>query len=134
MVAQFPDVTAVIYNYFVINGQKYPGQITISGTSGEEGTFAAAFIDTVKAIIADVDESTVVVYEPREVSGGFSKSGGGGGGSPAASTPSDPLPPASGQICAIHNVAWTQKNGKFGTFESCPEKNTDGSWCRWKPQ
>ena len=130
MVAQFPEVTAVIYNYFVINGQKYPGQITISGTSGEEGTFAAAFIDTVKAIIADVDESTVVVYEPREVSGGFKSSG----GSPAASDPPATLPPASGQICAIHNVAWTQKNGKFGTFESCPEKNADNSWCRWKPQ
>ncbi len=36
-------------------------------------------------------------------------------------------------VCQIHQVPMTQVNGKKGAFWSCHEKNSDGSWCSYRP-
>lgn len=124
----YPEVRVVLYYYVIAGGKKFPGQVEIAGTAGTDGTFSKAFVDTMSEFLAEPDENTLVTFEPREI---------GGGGFKAASTPSSQpqaAVAATGQLCAIHNVAFTVKSGKYGSFESCPEKNTDGSWCKWKPQ
>jgi hypothetical protein len=47
---------------------------------------------------------------------------------------------ASNPICAIHNtpMVWregtTKQTGKHYAFWTCPQKNTDGSFCKYKPE
>jgi hypothetical protein len=36
-------------------------------------------------------------------------------------------------ICAIHQLPMNLMHGKRGTFWSCHEKNSGGSWCTFKP-
>jgi hypothetical protein len=36
-------------------------------------------------------------------------------------------------ICAVHQLPMKLVHGKRGPFWSCHEKNSDGSWCRYKP-
>ena len=36
-------------------------------------------------------------------------------------------------ICAVHQKAMVQQQGRRGAFWSCHEKNADGSWCTYKP-
>ena len=35
--------------------------------------------------------------------------------------------------CAVHRLPMVRMNGKRGPFWSCHEKNSDGSWCSYKP-
>lgn len=35
--------------------------------------------------------------------------------------------------CAIHFVPMAKVQGKHGPFWSCHQKNTDGSWCQYRP-
>jgi hypothetical protein len=43
--------------------------------------------------------------------------------------PDDAEPP----VCAIHMVPMVLMHGRRGDFWSCHEKNSDGSWCTYKP-
>lgn len=36
--------------------------------------------------------------------------------------------------CAIHKTPMAKRQGKNGTFWSCPHKLDDGSWCPYKPE
>ena len=49
---------------------------------------------------------------------------------PAATAMVSPEPPP---ICGIHHLPMVQVNGRKGAFWSCHEKNSDGSWCTYKP-
>src|SRR4051794_28110883 len=49
----------------------------------------------------------------------------------AAFAPSEPLQQTP--VCAIHHQPMKMMHGKRGTFWSCHEKNSDGSWCSYKP-
>ena len=37
-------------------------------------------------------------------------------------------------ICAVHQVPIVKQRGKYGTFWSCHERNTDGNFCSYKPE
>src|SRR4051794_29797101 len=41
---------------------------------------------------------------------------------------------ARAPICGIHGTPMKRMNGKRGPFWSCHEKNTDGSWCSYRPR
>jgi hypothetical protein len=36
-------------------------------------------------------------------------------------------------ICALHDLPMVLMHGRRGDFWSCHEKNSDGSWCSYKP-
>lgn len=36
------------------------------------------------------------------------------------------------QICGVHGKEMNLRKGQYGDFWSCPTKNADGSWCKWK--
>ncbi len=42
----------------------------------------------------------------------------------------DPEPPT----CTVHDVPMVLVQGKKGPFWSCHEKNSDGTWCSYKPE
>jgi|SRR5579859_436571 len=37
-------------------------------------------------------------------------------------------------LCAIHHTPMAKRQGKNGSFWSCPQKLEDGSWCPYKPK
>jgi len=37
-------------------------------------------------------------------------------------------------MCRVHDLAMVQVNGKKGEFWSCHQKNSDGSWCSYRPK
>lgn len=36
-------------------------------------------------------------------------------------------------VCAVHKVPMAKVNGKHGPFWSCHQRNTDGSFCSYRP-
>lgn len=36
-------------------------------------------------------------------------------------------------ICEVHNTPMVWQQGRKGYFWSCHQRNTDGSWCSYKP-
>lgn len=36
-------------------------------------------------------------------------------------------------VCAFHRIPMVHMNGRKGPFWSCHEKNSDGSWCSYRP-
>jgi hypothetical protein len=121
-----PRFALTAFFYAVINGRKYPAQQTISADSPSEfGEVLEAFWE---AFIPQ--EGDVVVYEPREVSGGYAARSSAAAGAPAA--PVAP-PRVEGPVCPFHGTPTTQKKGPNGFFFSCSKKREDGSWCNWRP-
>lgn len=47
---------------------------------------------------------------------------------------SEPEAPANTPICAVHNTLMVSVQGKKGPFWSCHQKNSNGSWCNYRPQ
>lgn len=54
----------------------------------------------------------------------------GGNGNGASTTAHDETAP----ICGIHKSPMVKRQGKNGSFWSCPKKLDDGTWCPYKPQ
>jgi hypothetical protein len=40
---------------------------------------------------------------------------------------------ANAVYCKDHQVPMVWRKGKFGSFWSCPQKNEDGSYCKYRP-
>jgi hypothetical protein len=37
-------------------------------------------------------------------------------------------------ICPIHNKEMVKRKGQYGEFWTCPTRDKDGNWCKWKPE
>ena len=123
-------VKSVFYVNAKVNDQLFPGQVEIAGTAGEGGTYAAAIQEFFNEIAAEPEEGQIVFIQARTIGGPPAASN---GAQPAAAAPVGPPPALSGQTCPVHQTPFSQKSGKFGWFESCGQKNQDGSWCKMKP-
>ena len=132
MVAAKEDgrVKSVFYVNAKVNEMLFPGQVEISGTAGENGTYAEAVGEFFNEVAAEPEEGQIVFILPRTIGGPSVASN---GAQPAAAAPAGPPPALSGQNCPVHNTPFQQKHGKFGYFESCGQKNQDDSWCKMKP-
>ncbi len=45
----------------------------------------------------------------------------------------DSILPQPAPICGVHDLPMVWQKGKAGFFWSCHQKNSDGSWCSYKP-
>lgn len=127
-------VKSIFYINAVVGEKKFAGQVEISGSAGEDGTYAAAVSEFFNEVHAEPVEGQIVSIEPRIIGGppGVAAAAVSNGATPAP-TPTGPPPPPSGLNCPVHNTPFQQRTGKFGYFESCGQKNEDGSWCKMKP-
>jgi hypothetical protein len=37
-------------------------------------------------------------------------------------------------VCPIHNKEMVKRKGQYGEFWTCPTRDKDGNWCKWKPE
>jgi len=98
-----------------VSAQGYPCRLTLHAPSGvaalEQGGAAMAKLVAQKAQ-APAPAPAVVVSAPA---------------GPAAEIGEAPT-------CAIHKTPMEKRQGKNGSFWSCPKKLDDGSWCPYKPK
>lgn len=55
---------------------------------------------------------------------------------PKVETPIPPttVPTVAIPICPIHNKEMIKRTGKYGEFWSCPTKDAQDNWCKYKPE